>query len=602
MEATLVTVNASRTIISIRSKLQMRHILLWMLLFLPAAGYLLSVGWLISFFSHAGAIAFLAAGAVVMLYTAWRRRCFRRYTLLDAARYLDDLLQSKDRFVSFIELAPVDEPGKLEFLGSQLDHLLESCTDDISPRFELPRYFFPFLFGLAVPLTGALVLFGRQSLEPEINENQIALIESVMKNKDALPPELVEKLEELKDALEEHPLLDAPVADALAQADETLQQSLTSESKAGRAQEKIIDEPTATPAAPGAEPSFPSPTPTPTPPSAQPEQQKKDGSSQKQDQQQSGKQEEKKQDQQSKEGKGKDGKQQNQSQQSQQSSQGNGQGQGNAEGQGQGQQQSGQGSGEKQSESKQENSSAQGKQDGKGKGQSSPENKDSKEGEGQSNAGREGAEKKGDNEGDNKGNEQGEKKDQQQKGDQQGLGDAKKAIDQIKKDIDKEKGKGEEKEKEKGKEQGKEQGKDKDQNPSKGEDGQQGKGEKKSESGRPPQKNGEKDDKDSEKQSGEKGGRSALPAPGETGATPGPGTQQGTEEQERSRATEVNVPPDDEQFDSQYAEKDGEAVQNKKGAVPKTGLADVQLSKPESRGSGEEQYIPPEYESILSGR
>ncbi len=591
--------------IGIRSRLQRRHILLWLLLFLPAAVYLLSVGWLISFFSHSGTVAFLIAGTVVLLFTAWRRRCFRRYTLLDAARYLDDLLQSKDRFVSFVELAPVDEPGKLEFLGTQLDHLLETCTDDLSPRFQLPKYFFPYLFGAAVPLMGALVLFGRESLKPVINENQVALIDAVLEKREDLPPELVEKLESLKDALEEHPLLDAPVAEALAEADEQIKESLESESRGG-GPAKIIDEPTPTPVNPEAGPSSPSPTPTPTPPGAQSDQQKKEGSSDRQDQQQqqqSEKQEGQKQDQQSKEGKGKDGKQQNQSQQSQQSSQGNGQGQGNAEGSGEGRQQSGQGSGEKQSESKQEDSSARGKQDGKGKGQQSAEDKESKEGEGQSNAGKEGAEKKGDKEGDSRGNEQGDKKDQQQKGDQQGMDDAKKAIDQIKKDMDKEKGKSEEKERGKGKDSGKEQGKNKDRNSAQGEDGQQGKGENKSESGRPPEKDGEKDDKDSDKQRGKSEGKSALPAPGETGETPAPGPQQGTEEQERSRAAEVNIDaPEDEQFDSRHAEKDGESVQNKKGAVPKTSLADVQLSKPESRETGEEQYIPPEYESILSGR
>jgi len=101
-------------------------------------------------------------------------------------------------------------------------------------------------------LLGGLFLLQRRALAPVINENQVALIESVLKNNEQLPPELTEKLEELKEALEEHPLLDAPVGEALAEADEKLQESLTSSgTNSEDGQAKIIDLAAPSPTPPG---------------------------------------------------------------------------------------------------------------------------------------------------------------------------------------------------------------------------------------------------------------------------------------------------------------------------------------------------------------
>jgi len=102
VNGTLGSVNAAQMIISTRRKLQSRHALLWLLFFILASGYILSIGWVISFFSHSGGIAFIAAGALIALVIALRKRCFRRFTSIDASRYLDNALQSKDRFVSFV--------------------------------------------------------------------------------------------------------------------------------------------------------------------------------------------------------------------------------------------------------------------------------------------------------------------------------------------------------------------------------------------------------------------------------------------------------------------------------------------------------------------
>ena len=565
-----------RTIHRTRSALFIHHIKYWTAIACLTTAYIAGISFAISFFSRSGAYVFGFISAAAAIIAGIRNGMFRRFSRMDAARYLDHKLQSKDRFASFVELEDaIEDPAKCGFVASQLEPLIEAAPQRIGPAFKMPRVFHAFLRGLIIPwLAVAFLHFQRRSIPPQ-NPAQVAALESILEKHDELPEELKEKIETLKESLEEHPLLDAPVSEALAEAAENLEQILAEGGvKKDSAEEKVIEIPTP----PGSEeqPPHPTPTPSPTPTSSSakappPEPQ------QNQDKEKSEKKEGDNKDQQSRENGEKEGKQQSQSgqqqQQQQQSQQGNGQGQGNAQGQGEGKKQSGQGSGQQQSDSTQGKKEG---QEGKGQGEGSRQDKGREKEEGSRDAEAKGGE----------GSRQGA--DKKPGG---GLEDTKQALDQIKKEIEKEK------EQSSG---GKSGGDDKNK------EAQEKKGddpEKKNDrpGGKETPDSGEK--RSSEKpESGDTGGKSAMPAPGEMGKTPDFGMALSTKEQERARSQEVSVPPSDEQLDTRFTGREGESVQNRKEASPRTGLADVQLSKPETRKGGEEQYIPPEYENILSGR
>lgn len=602
--------NTHEAIKFIRKRLQVRHLQKCLLIAVVAFLYITSFTILLAFFSHTVGLSFFSIAFCSGFFLAFKKGFFKRFTELDAAHYLDEHLGSKNRFTSFIELRELNlDSIKSDFLALQLEKLLTNPSSETLPKLELHRSFFRLRWGLLIPWLGVASLFFYESLKPPYNPEQVALLEEVLKKHDEFPPELKKNLQELKNALEKHPLLDDPVSEALAETEETLQ-DFSDEKMLGESarNDKILDE-TPQPTSPEKQETIESPSPTPelgldenkenkrSEPKEEEKKQQQTSDEQKQQKQEQG---------QKREGQGKDSKQQSQDENSK-SAQGNGQGQGKASGQGQAEQQSGQGTGSNDSQNQKNNSQSEGSAD-KNKEQQQSENKGNKskenqgEGQAQGQEGKEGA-KDGSSQKEKDESSQGSDKSQGNK-ESPGLNDAKKALDELKKQIEKEKGNNNKEGKEKGSDskngkesskQNKEQGqanKDKEKQPS-------------SDS----QKNEEKEPEKSEKEmqsenqsSGKQRGKSAMPVPGEKGQTPDFSMALGTKEQERSRIQELNIPPGDDKFDSRFGSKDGEAVQNKKGALPKTSLADVELAKPETRKGVEEQYVPPEYEGILGSK
>ena len=576
-------------------------------------------------------VAFFTVSTLAVLFLTWERGWWHASSTFDATVALDAFFKTEERVLTVHELASDPErAGARDFIESQLQARLSA--------FDV-KQLAPFIMNtgekVAVALVGACLL-AVMILTPRLlahlrppAEVARVLLEALIQQQPDLPQPVVERLQELAQALTSEQLSSEEVRDALERAEseiererEKLQEAVSEKTLTQEISGTEAPSPTSTPGQPS-----PSATPTPNPISQTADAPKDTDvqHSTSADSQEGGKQEKQ---QSTKPGdKGSEGQS------------------GKEEGK------DAQGSkGQKEESGGKEQSSSQKQGGGDGAGQQ-PQQKP-----GQSQDGQEGGDKGDGKDGDSQGQEGGkDQKDQQGKQDQQGkeggakggagdkndgagqkeggqgqaaaaLAAAKQALDQVEKQLEQEKqqqqqgaqggdsgkrpGDAQQPKGSDGPEKSGDTPKSKDQNGGKGEKGNDGqkKNDQNSES--------KKKDKPSSKPSGDKGdtnpgdnqnpdsnndqksdssalGKGGRPVEryGEGGDKEGLG--------DRKAYQEAVIKEGGEQIDARFAEQGGELRKNAGDAKPRTAREERALAKPEISRDRGEQPIPLEYRDVL---
>lgn len=530
-------------------------------------------------FSPFVVVFLILLGVSLILLFAKKYDLKRSVTSLDAAKYMDDRFALKERTLSKVELEGRDpKDNRAALIKGQIASLAPKKIEE--PIFKFKKTSILLLSILPIPWIILSWIFISQNLEIK-NGAEVKLIEELIKSEKNIPDALKNSLQELGEALSKEDINSEEVKAALSRSEKALKEAL--EGKEGAKSDSLeVSETPNTEASP-----TPTTTPTlnpnisPTPPPEAKKESDKDQKSSDSKSEDDSKKDDKNQKQdgasnstdEAKEGDSKDQKQKD-----------GGQGKGGAsdkknEGK---DSKEGQGEGKGESESKQESKSL----EGVGKAlEEIKEKSESQKGEN-----KEQGDKQSEKDQKNSDNKQGDKGDKEQKEKSQkgekGQGDKKEGEEQNE-EKQKGSGKGDEQ-----KEQDKKEDKEQSKNESKGED-------KASEAQNKKESDDQKGGED-KKQVGEKGeGEKASSLPQGSELVPTPLGKGGESEGGPKTLEDVSVPGEDETLDTRFTGDTKERVKNDKGGESKVSLSDVKLSKPDDNGTGENQYVPPEYSEIL---
>ena len=562
-------------------------------------------------FSRTGALIVAFAVAASGLALLFRQKFFASPSRADAATLLDRELQLKDRAATLLsletEIDVANNRAKADFISSQLDASLVNFHPPSNfggGESKVDRYV---SYAGAISLLCGIVLL-LLFMKPRFSNPQALEIAKLVDEQPALPPQVVEALSELAQALEENSFSDPKAIEALARAEEEIQQA-----------QEALKEMDAAQVSPDQQEKDPlnqnEPTPTVTPeatptPSSPPEEaQQKQEQQKQQEQEEKQQQQEQQQQQQSQSGSQNQGaKQQSDKAQQQQKDKGEkGEGEGQGEGKGsneggsqkQGEQKSGQG-GEKGDQKQQDQQSGQSGAEGSSEGQQQKD-KESKSGEGQ---GKESSQQQDGKDGQSgsQGNSSAES---------QALSNAQQKLDQLKQqqksDSASKNGKGEGKQPQKSDTQqsqgegtkGAQQKPDQAEKPGSQGETSQGKSP-------PPESDKSKDSKPRDSDSNQDKDQQQMAEQSSKSRTKGEakewedsGGDQGKGLGGQAEFQESEIQSRDEKFDTRFTEEKGDLATHKGEATPKTKLRDLSLAKPETEREGDRQPIPLEYRDII---
>lgn len=593
-------------------RLRNHHYIKVILLLVTGFSYLVLLAAVTSIYSAATAKLLSVIGAATLLGLAVRNVKRPTDFRTQASLLLDEHLQSKERVISFVELA---EEGKLqatsEYIKKQLAAKLEKLDLSRAVRLKFKKFEKIFILSAAFALLMTLAVLYFYNPFSTKNSAEVKILDNLLETT-SLPPELEETLEELRDQLAHNDLTSSEVKDALSRAEFEISKA---RSDLEKGVEALAQNGAETGQPPQGEKTNPAPTAAPTPsPTAGPEQksaeerEKEDQGKEEQDQ----KEDQSKKDQESESEEAKEADQQN----TKSTKDKEGKSEKSKEGGGQGENEGGDGSGRQKGEAEGESG-----EEGK-KGGSDSSGKDGREGEEKTEGSGSGSEKP------KSGGDKESKDDQDSSGGEQDLNKAEQAVSEIKKELGQQ---GQSANAAGQPEQGKEAGESEEKGDSQTPKGEQGAKNNENDSG-DKESGGKPTDGEKSDQNNEEAKNPKNDSGGKSASAKGDETKEQSEKSESRESTakqnmqrppdrrvieedmqgkpwqglgenkdfkEVQVEPGKDSVDTRYVAEEGQIVKNEAEAKSKIGPKDLKLAKPESSSADERQEIPLEYREII---